>query len=39
MGGFWAVLGVLNLAVPILTLLLKPYETKGKSLEEIELER
>ena len=39
MSGFWVVLGILNLAVPILTLLLKPYETKGKSLEEIELER
>jgi MFS family permease len=36
--GFWIFAGLLML-VPLLTLLAKPLETKGKTLEEIEVER
>ena len=36
--GFWIFAGVLML-VPLFTLLAKPLETKGKTLEEIEVER
>ncbi|MBD3256206.1 MAG: MFS transporter [Candidatus Lokiarchaeota archaeon] len=36
--GFWIIAGLLML-LPLLSLLLKPYETKGKTLEEIEAER
>jgi MFS family permease len=38
MGGFWIVGGVLMVA-PLLTLFAKPFETKGKSLEDIEAQR
>jgi MFS family permease len=38
MDGFWIFAGVLML-IPLLTLLTKPLETKGKTLEEIEVER
>ncbi|MHA2021033.1 MAG: MFS transporter [Candidatus Thorarchaeota archaeon] len=38
MDGFWIFAGVLML-IPLLTLLTKPLETKGKTLEEIEAER
>ena len=38
MGGFWIVGGLLML-IPLLALLAKPLETKGKTLEEIEAER
>ncbi|TFG30414.1 MFS transporter [Candidatus Thorarchaeota archaeon] len=36
--GFWIFAGLLML-VPLFTLLAKPLETKGKTLEEIEVER
>jgi AAHS family 3-hydroxyphenylpropionic acid transporter len=36
--GFWIFAGVLML-IPLVTLLAKPLETKGKTLEEIEVER
>lgn len=36
--GFWIFAGVLML-IPLFTLLAKPLETKGKTLEEIEVER
>ncbi|MFW9900516.1 MAG: MFS transporter [Candidatus Thorarchaeota archaeon] len=35
---FWIIPGLL-LIIPLFTLLLKPYETKGKTLEEIQEER
>ncbi|MFX0000604.1 MAG: MFS transporter [Candidatus Hodarchaeota archaeon] len=35
---FWVIPGLL-LIIPLFTLLLKPYETKGKTLEEIQEER
>jgi len=38
MGGFWIVGGILMVA-PLLTLFAKPFETKGKTLEDIESER
>ena len=38
MSGFW-IFGGLLLIVPLFTLLAKPLETKGKTLEEIEVER
>ncbi|TFG32887.1 MFS transporter [Candidatus Thorarchaeota archaeon] len=38
MDGFWIVAGVLML-IPLFTLLARPLETKGKTLEEIEVER
>ncbi len=38
MDGFWIFAGLLML-VPLFTLLAKPLETKGKTLEEIEIER
>ena len=38
MGGFWIVAGVLMLA-PLLTLFARPLETKGKTLEDIAVER
>ena len=38
MSGFWIVGGLL-LIIPLFTLLAKPLETKGKTLEEIEVER
>ena len=38
MDGFWIVGGLLML-IPLLTLASKPFETKGKSLEEIEIAR
>jgi MFS family permease len=38
MGGFWIVGGLLMLA-PLLTLFAKPLETKGKTLEDIEVQR
>lgn len=38
MEGFWIVAGLLMI-IPIGSLLLKPYETKGKTLEEIQSER
>ncbi|MHA1926198.1 MAG: MFS transporter [Candidatus Thorarchaeota archaeon] len=38
MDGFWIFAGVLML-IPLVTLLTKPLETKGKTLEEIEVER
>ncbi|MHA2026074.1 MAG: MFS transporter [Candidatus Thorarchaeota archaeon] len=36
--GFWIFAGVLML-IPLITLAAKPFETKGKTLEEIEVER
>jgi len=36
--GFWIVPGFIIL-IPLLSLLIKPYETKGQSLEEIERDR
>ncbi|TFG96523.1 MFS transporter [Candidatus Thorarchaeota archaeon] len=36
--GFWIFAGLLMI-VPLFTLLAKPFETKGKTLEEIEVER
>jgi MFS family permease len=38
MGGFWIVGGLLMLA-PLLTLFAKPLETRGKTLEDIEVQR
>jgi len=38
MDGFWIVAGLIML-VPLVALLFKPLETKGKTLEEIEVER
>ncbi|MGY5879889.1 MAG: MFS transporter [Candidatus Thorarchaeota archaeon] len=38
MDGFWIVAGLIML-VPLIALLFKPLETKGKTLEEIEVER
>ncbi|MHA1882450.1 MAG: MFS transporter [Candidatus Thorarchaeota archaeon] len=38
MSGFWIFAGLL-LIIPLFTLLAKPLETKGKTLEEIEVER
>ncbi len=38
MVGFWAFAGIL-LIVPLFTLVARPLETKGKTLEEIETER
>ncbi len=38
MDGFWIFAGVL-MVIPLLTLAAKPLETKGKTLEEIEVER
>ncbi|MFX0072435.1 MAG: MFS transporter [Candidatus Hermodarchaeota archaeon] len=38
MGGFWVVTGLIML-IPLLSLFMKPYETKGKSLEAIQEER
>ena len=38
MSGFWIVAGLLMI-IPLFTLLMKPLETKGKTLEEIEVER
>ena len=38
MDGFWIFAGVLML-IPLITLAAKPFETKGKTLEEIEVER
>jgi MFS family permease len=38
MGGFWIVCGALMLA-PLLTLLARPLETKGRTLEDIEVQR
>ncbi len=38
MDGFWMFAGVLML-IPLITLAAKPLETKGKTLEEIEVER
>ncbi|MGD9382016.1 MAG: MFS transporter [Candidatus Thorarchaeota archaeon] len=38
MDGFWIFAGLLML-IPLVTLLTKPLETKGKTLEEIEVER
>jgi MFS family permease len=38
MRGFWIVCGALML-VPLLTLLTKPFETRGKTLEDIEMQR
>jgi MFS family permease len=38
MGGFWLIAGVLML-IPLLALLVKPYETMGKPLETIQEER
>ncbi|MGY5865897.1 MAG: MFS transporter [Candidatus Thorarchaeota archaeon] len=36
--GFWIFAGVLML-IPLITLAAKPFETKGKTLEEIQVER
>ncbi|TFF98417.1 MAG: MFS transporter [Promethearchaeota archaeon] len=36
--GFWIVPGIIIL-IPLLSLLIKPYETKGQTLEEIERDR
>ena len=38
MGGFWIIAGLLMI-IPIFSLFVKPYETKGKTLEEIQEER
>jgi MFS family permease len=38
MNGFWIVCGTLML-VPLLTLLARPLETRGKTLEDIEVQR
>ncbi|MHA1882451.1 MAG: MFS transporter [Candidatus Thorarchaeota archaeon] len=38
MAGFWIFAGLL-ISIPLFTLLAKPFETKGKTLEEIEVER
>ena len=38
MDGFWIVAGLL-MVIPLLTLAAKPLETKGKSLEDIQVER
>jgi MFS family permease len=38
MDGFWIVAGLLMI-IPLLTLAAKPLETKGKSLEDIQVER
>ncbi|MFX0108721.1 MAG: MFS transporter, partial [Candidatus Hodarchaeota archaeon] len=38
MDGFWIVAGILML-IPLIALAAKPLETKGKTLEEIEVER
>jgi MFS family permease len=38
MRGFWIICGALMLA-PLLTLLAKPLETRGKTLEDIEVQR
>ena len=38
MDGFWIIAGLLML-IPLLALLAKPLETKGKTLEEIVIER
>ena len=38
MDGFWIIAGLIML-VPLVALLFKPLETKGKTLEEIEVER
>lgn len=38
MEGFWIFQGILMI-IPMLSLLIKPYETKGKSLEEVQDER
>ena len=38
MRGFWIICGALML-VPLLTLLAKPLETRGKTLEDIEVQR
>ena len=38
MDGFWIIAGLIMI-VPLVALLFKPLETKGKTLEEIELER
>jgi hypothetical protein len=38
MGGFWVIAGLLMI-IPIFSLFVKPYETKGKTLEEIQEER
>jgi MFS family permease len=38
MGGFWIVCGALMLA-PLLTLFARPLETRGKTLEDIEVQR
>jgi MFS family permease len=38
MDGFWIFAGLL-MFIPLVTLLTKPLETKGKTLEEIEVER
>ncbi len=38
MAGFWIIGGLLML-IPLLSLVAKPFETKGKTLEEIEVER
>jgi hypothetical protein len=38
MGGFWIWAGIFML-IPLATLLIKPYETKGKDLEAVQEER
>ncbi len=38
MSGFWIVAGLLMI-IPLFALFVKPYETKGKTLEEIQEER
>jgi hypothetical protein len=38
LSGFWIIGGLLML-IPLFSLLAKPLETKGKTLEEIEEER
>ena len=38
MVGFWIFAGIIIL-IPLVTLVFKPLETKGKTLEEIEAER
>ena len=38
MEGFWIIAGVFMI-VPLVSLLIKPYETKGKVLEDVQEER
>ena len=38
MGGFW-IWGGVFMIIPLITLLMKPYETKGKVLEAVQEER